>query len=114
MPKLAIRVPTKATLRKYGLTESEWLAILKRQGNVCAICKRMPKSGRWVTDHHHVPKFKKRPPEQRKTFVRGIVCPFCNSHCIGRFMTLAKARNIVVYLEAYQRRLVSDQVRVEN
>jgi hypothetical protein len=101
---LPIRPPTKGTLRKYGLSAEQWLAILAEQGNVCAVCKRVPKSGRWVTDHQHVPRFKKMKPEQKRVHVRGIICPFCNSHCVGRFMTLDKAKNIVVYLSEYQQR----------
>lgn len=108
MPKVngvaVVRVPTKATLRKYGLNAVEWLAILTSQGGVCLVCKRVPISGRWVTDHQHAPKFKKMPPEKRRSYVRGIICPFCNSHCVGRFMTLAKAKNIVVYLEKFEAR----------
>lgn len=100
----AVRPPTKDTLRFYGLTEEEWLAILSAQGWVCYICRRVPKSGRWVTDHEHVPKFKKLPRDKRRRYVRGIICPFCNSHCVGRFMTLAKARNVVKYLEEYEAR----------
>lgn len=99
-----IKAPSDATLRKYGITAEEWLRVLASQGNVCAVCKRVPKSGRWVTDHHHAPKFKKMPPHQRRGFVRGVICPFCNSHCVGRFMTLVKARNIVTYLEQYDGR----------
>jgi hypothetical protein len=30
-------VPKAATLRKYGLTPAEWLAIAKRQNYVCAV-----------------------------------------------------------------------------
>jgi hypothetical protein len=99
-----IRIPTIATLRKYGLSARRWLRILKRQGWVCAICERVPKSGRWVTDHQHVPRFKKMKPEQRRKFVRGVICAFCNSHCVGRFMTLLKARNVVKYLERYEQK----------
>ena len=99
-----VRVPTDGTLKKYGLTRVEWLAILKRQGWVCAICERVPASGRWVTDHEHVRKFKKLPFNQRRWYVRGIICSFCNSHCVGRFMTLPKARNAVKYLRAYELR----------
>ena len=96
--------PKPTTLRKYGLTVDEWLAILERQGGVCAICNRVPKSGRWVTDHEHVKRYKKLPAEKRKLYLRGVICPFCNSHCVGRFMTLPKARNVVEYLEAYEKR----------
>lgn len=97
--------PSAATLRKYGLTAEEWLAILEAQGGVCAICERVPKSGRWVTDHRHRPGWRKLPAIVRRRYVRGVICAFCNSHVVGRFVTLAKARNAVKYLESFEARL---------
>ena len=102
--KPVISTPSRATLRRYGLTATEWLAFLKAQGGVCAICEGVPKTGFWVTDHEHVAKWKKMPPEQRKRYVRGVICSFCNSHVLSRFVTLKKARNVVGYLVAYEER----------
>lgn len=109
MPKVVqkkptIRPPSIATLKKYGLTVVEWLAILLAQGNVCAICKKVPPSGIWVTDHDHVPKFKRMLPEHRKVYVRGILCSWCNSHFVHRSMTVEKAKNIATYLASYNKR----------
>ena len=103
------RPPSKGTLRKYGLSTEQWLAILAGQGWVCAVCKRVPPSGRWVTDHfHHQNRtWKKMTAEQRRREVRGIICAFCNSHVVGRFMTLSKAKNVVVYLEGFEARRAS-------
>ena len=98
------RVPMPATLRRYGLTAEEWKAILRLQGGVCAICRRMPASGRLVTDHVHVRGWKKMPPEQRKAFVRGVVCFMCNGKCVNKHMTLTKAMNVLAYFEAYEQR----------
>ena len=99
---MSAKPPSRATLKKYGLSAAQWLAILESQGGVCAICRKVPASGHWVTDHQHVPGFKKL--ALRSPYVRGIVCSFCNSHVVGRFVTLAKARNVVAYLEAYEAR----------
>ena len=106
MPRLPpeVRVPTLGTLRKYGLTADEWRDLLRAQGDVCAICERFPLSGRWVTDHEHVKKWKKLAPAIRKLYVRGIICPFCNSHVVGRFVTWEKALNVVKYFRAYRKR----------
>ena len=41
-----VRTPKPDTLKKYGLTEREWLAILKRQGGACAVCRKVPENGR--------------------------------------------------------------------
>ncbi len=103
-----IKAPSEATLQKYGLTEAEWLSILASQGNVCAICKKVPTTGRFVTDHEHVKGWKKQPPEQRKLAVRGVLCHFCNHYYLSRGITVAKARNVVLYLEAYAARKPSE------
>lgn len=96
-----IRVPSAATLRKYGLSMKEWYAILKRQGGVCAICKKRPPSGRLCIDHHHAEGWKQMEPEDRKQYVRGLLCWTDNHYAVGRGVTLEKARNVVSYLEWY-------------
>lgn len=107
--KVAIRVPTETTLRKYGLTADEWRELLAAQGDVCYICLKLPVSGVFVTDHEHVRGFKKLEVAERRQFVRGIVCRFCNSHVVGRFVTLAKARRAVQYLQEYEDRKKTNQ-----
>jgi hypothetical protein len=99
-----IKVPSKATLRKYGLDAQLWLAILESQGWVCAICKKSPPSGRMVTDHFHMPKrkWKTFPPEVRRTYVRGITCWTCNHYYLGRGINIEKATNVVLYLRAFE------------
>lgn len=97
--------PKPITLKKYGLTAEEWLAILQDQGGVCAVCSKYPKSGRLVVDHEHTPKWKKLKPELRKTYVRGILCWWCNKNYVGRSITLQKAKNVVRYLEQHELKL---------
>ncbi len=98
------RVPTKATLKKYGLTEAEWKAILERGGGGCAICGNVPASGTLHVDHEHVKGWKKMAPEQRKKYVRGILDWHCNAFIMRRGVTPAKLRAAADYLEAHERR----------
>ena len=107
-PVPTIVEPKRETLRRYGLSIEEWRGILRRQGGVCAICQRVPKSGRLVVDHHHAPKWKRMHPKKRRFFVRGLTCFICNGKCVSKHVTLAKARNVVAYLEAYEVRLAMD------
>jgi hypothetical protein len=100
-----IRVPLKATLRKYGLDAEAWLAILERQGWVCAICKKVAKNGQFRTDHAHVPGWKKMKPEKRRTYVRGLTCWWCNKSYLGRGITEEKAANMAAYLRAFALRM---------
>ena len=107
------RVPLKATLRKYGLTAEDWLKILNSQGGVCAVCKNIPDNGRLCTDHEHVKGWKKLAPEQRKLYVRGLLCYFCNHWYVGRAINVFKAKNTLVYLEAFEKVRPSCQVLVK-
>lgn len=99
----AIR-PTKPTLARYGLTLAEWERLFTDQGSVCACCRKPSRSGRYCVDHEHVKGWAKMDPAHRRWFVRGIVCNNCNHRLLGRFMTLAGARAIIAYLEAYDYR----------
>lgn len=96
-----IRVPRKETLKKYGLDAEGWLAILERQDWVCAICRKVPPSGRMVTDHDHLRRWKKLSPTKRRETVRGITCWTCNHYYLGRGINEAKASNVVAYLRAH-------------
>lgn len=100
-----IRVPSSATLKKYGLSASEWVVILKSQGNVCAICKKVPTSGRFVTDHFHKRLYKSLPDIERKRLVRGILCVHCNRFYLAKGITVDKAQAIVEYLSIFEKRL---------
>lgn len=101
---LMVKVPSEPTLKKYGLTSAEWLQILESQGGVCAVCKKLPPSGRMCTDHDHVKNWKKLPPEQRKLYVRGLLCWTCNFYYCGRGINIDKSRNVTAYLMAYDAR----------
>ena len=54
-----IKIPTKRTLSRYGLTEEIWCAILRSQDWKCPICGK--ESVWWNIDHHHVPGWEKMP-----------------------------------------------------
>lgn len=101
-----VRMPSDATLRKYGVTTAEWEAILHRQGWVCAVCKKVPDNGRLCLDHEHVKGWKKMPAEERRKYVRGMLCYFCNHYYVGRAITVAKAQGVLDYLTAYEARKV--------
>lgn len=74
------------------------------QGEVCAVCKKFPKTENTHIDHEHVKSFKNMPPEEKRKYVRGITCWYCNRWVLARGLTLEKSRNVVKYLEDYQER----------
>ena len=99
-----VKEPSPETLRKYGLSAEQWREILEAQGGVCAICEQEPRTGRLVIDHEHITRWKKLPAERRRATVRGLLCWWCNKNYVGRCITVAKARNVVAYLEQYNYR----------
>ena len=99
-----IQVPKPATLKKYGLTEKFWRAIIKRQGPHCAVCGKVPSTNRLVIDHEHVKGWKKLPPEQRRRYIRGLCCWVCNHYVLCRGISIAKLKGAVKYLKRYEER----------
>ena len=98
-----LKVPTKATLRKYGLSYVAWARIAMQQGSVCAICGNLPKSGRLQIDHFHAKGWRKMIPMQRASYVRGLCCFRCNSQFLRRGLTWQLAKKVVDYLQAFDR-----------
>lgn len=94
--------PSPATLRRYGLTADEWLALLAGQGWKCPICGRSRVV--WNTDHDHVPRWRHLPPEERKRYVRGVLCAYDNHRRVNSRMSAAEAQRIASYLAAYEAR----------
>jgi len=99
---MKVLAPSPATLKKYGLSLEEWQAILDRQGGVCFVCEQEPTKGRLCIDHFHVKKWKKMPPEQRKLYVRGLLCFRCNTTFVGRGINVRRAQRVADYLQNYE------------
>lgn len=98
-----IRPPGATTLRRYGITAVEWLGLLAAQGWHCPVC--LKRTGvRWNTDHDHVPGWKHKAPEERRRYVRGVLCAFCNHRRVNSRMSAVEAGRIAAYLAAYEAR----------
>ena len=96
-----LKLTSAKSCAKYGLTQDGFLFLAKRQGYVCAICKKLPKTGRLVIDHHHAAKWAKMPPEERRSHVRGLCCWNCNYRFLARGMNEEKAKKLLAYLKAH-------------
>ena len=100
-----MKVPSQQTLKKYGLSREDWVELYNLQSGICPICERPLKNP--VVDHFHVRNWKKMRPEKRKLYVRGLPCSYCNRRLLMRGINLKRAKNIVAYLEAFERKLMS-------
>ncbi len=97
--RLGIHPPTPATLRRYGLTATAWLTLLKGQGWKCAICLR--RVSLWNVDHEHWPGWKHKEPKERVRYVRGVLCAHCNFKKVGRHRDPDEVQRIADYLRSY-------------
>lgn len=98
-----VRPPAPSTLRRYGLTVDEWLTLLAGQDWTCPVCMKT-EGVRWNTDHDHVPGWKHKPAHERKRYVRGVLCTYCNYRRVNSRMPAAEAERIARYLAAYEAR----------
>ena len=96
-----LKLPLPVTLKKYGLTEQDYIQIWVSQNGECPICGN-PLSKRTNIDHFHVRGWKKLPADERKKYVRGILCFFCNKYYLGRSINVDKAKRVVKYLEQFE------------
>lgn len=95
-----MKLPSKVTLRKYGLTPADYQEIYERQQGKCPICLRDLDSGRSNIDHYHIKGWRKMEPEQRKLYVRGILSWQCNKFLLIRGIKADDLRRAAEYLDA--------------
>ena len=101
-------MPSKQTLRKYGLSLEQWSELIASQGYACPICHRkFDEKVKPCIDHLHVRNYKNMKPEKKRMYVRGICCNFCNRRLLAKGMNLEKAKSIVSYLEKFEERLAT-------
>jgi hypothetical protein len=73
--------------------------------NGCQACGNLPKPGRSLhVDHEHVRGYKTMSPEDKRKYVRGVLCWTCNSVILRRGVTAAKLRSAADYLDLYTER----------
>lgn len=101
-------MPTRQTFERYGLSRDEWVTLLAEQNGVCGVCGSVPDGGTLHIDHEHVRGWKKLAPEDKKRYVRGLVCWYDNTNLLRIGSTPARLRAAAQYLEAYTERRRSD------
>jgi len=87
---------SRDALKKYGITQKQWLGIYKLQKGLCPIClKKILKPGNKLgkraanVDHDH-----------KTGRVRGLLCYRCNRFTIGRTRSTEQIRRVLAYLES--------------
>jgi len=80
--------------RAYGLTPWMVVEMYAEQGGKCAICTNDLHEKNWVIDHKHVRNYKKLSPEEKRKFVRGLVCIYCNWKVLGQIERAGRVRAV--------------------
>jgi len=76
-------LPTAATLKKYGWTESDYRYQWKLQDGLCGLCGQELEGKRVNIDHEHVRGWKRMRPERRRLFIRSLLHARCNRFLLG-------------------------------
>jgi hypothetical protein len=76
-------------LKKFGITEAQYLRMFEQQDGKCAICTTPPKTRRLCVDHDHITKR-----------VRGLLCFHCNRNIVGRLHDGRLLRIAADYLDS--------------
>ncbi len=104
--------PTDITLHKYGLSRLEWWELFKKQHGACAVCHTAFRPGQRINvDHAHVKGWNKMAPEQRRGYVRGLLCYTCNKFAAMRGVTSTKAWNLYMYMREFEVRITAESLR---
>lgn len=99
------RMPAASTLKKYGLSLPDWIELFNRKNGCCHICGRSFEGRRANIDHVHVRGWKKMAPEQRRGYIRGLLCYQCNKFMVMRGITSEKLYQGWQYMRAYEVRV---------
>jgi hypothetical protein len=78
-------------IKTYGITLEEYLSKLEEQEGKCFICRTT--HPRMCIDHIHIKGYKSMPGEEKKKYVRGILCFMCNVGLKGFEKTVNGLRN---------------------
>jgi hypothetical protein len=54
--------PSSQTLKRYGLSLTEWKALADKQKHACFVCEKEPTKGRLCIDHEHVKRLEEPSP----------------------------------------------------
>ena len=102
--KRGVTTPAPQTLKRYGMTADEWLALLEAQGWVCPICERDAADLKLVTDHEHARGWAGMADKDKKTYTRGILCSHCNHRKVHSTLSGREALRVALYILAYELR----------
>lgn len=70
----------KLLWKRFGITLEEYNQMFIKQKGCCGICERHQSEFKKAldVDHEHVEGYNKMPPEEKRKYVRGLLCNSCN------------------------------------
>lgn len=88
-------------LTKFGITMKEKNELFNTQDGKCAICLKNIDIKTANTDHEHIEDYNNLPQDEKKQYVRGLLCRCCNLSKVGS-NTLETAIRVVEYLQRHK------------
>ncbi len=90
---------------KFGISLEEFDVLFLQQQSKCKACKSTEHNGRnWSVDHEHIEGYADLPSNDKKKYIRGILCHPCNAG-LGLFKnSIEKLESAIQYLKDYQAR----------
>jgi hypothetical protein len=97
-----VKAHTRAgKLRKFGLTISDYEALMTAQGGKCAICGYPPHGRLLAVDHLHVRGYHRMPAARKRLYVRGLLCGPCNRGLGHALDDVTLLQSAIRYLAEY-------------
>lgn len=91
---MTLKEKNNRLLKTYGITLEDWNYLYDKQQGKCCICKQSPEvCGRLCIDHIHQKGFKKMTSEEKKIYIRGLLCYLCNTGIKGFDKTCSGEKN---------------------
>jgi len=93
-----LKAKDKRLKSTYGISLEEYQAQAKRQNYKCYICQKIKPL---VVDHIHVKDYKKLPLEEKRKYVRLLLCTYCNKWIVGLIDRSLEGRKLLEKLCEY-------------
>lgn len=93
-------------MRKYGITEAQYLKMFDKQQGCCAICGKHQSELKMRLDVDH---------DHKLNFVRGLLCRYCNSKLMKYLRDdSTRGAGLVKYLQKWLRKLKNETKKRHN
>lgn len=74
----------KYYIKRYGITVRDKELMLEKQKYCCACCEKPFGGKKAYVDHEHCLGYSRLPPEEKRNYIRGLLCYICNKWLVAK------------------------------